>query len=120
VAGTERQADRQGRGNAPLTNNSFESFGVRHISGVTMEIPVRTSLLLAAVAVAALPAGTLAAKPVHRHHPVQAAAPQRIACTVLGCAPIPAQCMPQGGKTLGGLPTGYDVIVCPPGVQPLR
>jgi len=120
VAGTERQADRQSRGNAPLTNNSFESFGVRHISGVTMEIPVRTLPLLAAAAVAALPAGALAAKPVHRHHPVQAAAPQRIACTVLGCAPIPAQCMPQGGKTLGGLPTGYDVIVCPPGVQPLR
>jgi hypothetical protein len=44
--------------------------------------------------------------------------PSRIACTVLGCQPIPAACTPVPGKTRSGLPTGYDVIVCPPGVWP--
>jgi hypothetical protein len=57
-----------------------------------------------------------------RHHPTPVAAqgPSRIACTVLGCQPIPPACNPVAGRTPGGLPTGYDVIVCPPGVWPLR
>jgi len=46
--------------------------------------------------------------------------PAQIACTVLGCMPIPRECEPVGGKTPSGLPTGYDVIVCPPGVWPLK
>ena len=54
---------------------------------------------------------------VHHAGPV---APRQIACTVLGCMPIPAACMPVAGKTLGGRPTGFDVIVCPPGVWPLK
>lgn len=54
-----------------------------------------------------------------RHHYVPAPAPQqKIACTVLGCMPIPAECQPVAGKTPGGIPTGYDVIVCPPGKFP--
>ena len=62
----------------------------------------------------------------HRSHVPQGHAtatappPARIACTVLGCQPIPAACTPVPGRTISGLPTGYDVIVCPPGVQPLR
>jgi hypothetical protein len=44
----------------------------------------------------------------------------RIACTALGCQPIPAACTPVPGRTWSGWPTGYDVIVCPPGVSPLR
>jgi hypothetical protein len=51
-----------------------------------------------------------------RHAPTQ---PQ-IACTVLGCMPIPAACHPVEGRTSGGIPTGFDVIVCPPGVWPLH
>jgi hypothetical protein len=55
------------------------------------------------------------------HHAGTAARPPaRIACTVLGCQPIPAECMPVPGRTPGGLPTGYDVIVCPRGIWPLR
>jgi len=46
--------------------------------------------------------------------------PARIACTVLGCQPIPAACTPVPGRTRSGLPSGYDVIVCPPGIWPLR
>jgi hypothetical protein len=54
-----------------------------------------------------------------RHHYVPSPAPQqKIACTVLGCMPIPPACQPVAGKTPGGIPTGYDVIVCPPGKFP--
>jgi len=85
----------------------------------------------AATIAALLAAGTLiasastptAASQAHssRHHAVSATQPPaRIACTVVGCQPIPAACTPVPGRTWSGLPTGYDVIVCPPGVQPLR
>jgi hypothetical protein len=62
------------------------------------------------------------AHPARHRHSASAAtqAPSRVACTVLGCQPIPAVCNPVPGRTPGGLPTGYDVIVCPPGVWPLR
>jgi hypothetical protein len=54
------------------------------------------------------------------HTATTVAPPARIACTVLGCEPIPAACTPVPGRTWSGLPTGYDVILCPPGVWPLR
>ena len=68
-------------------------------------------------------AGTVLDDTTHRvlHHRAPAApAQQQIACTVLGCAPIPAQCTRVACKTPGGRPTGYDVIACPPGVWPLK
>jgi hypothetical protein len=46
--------------------------------------------------------------------------PAQIACTVLGCMAVPRECTPVAGKTPSGLPTAYDVIVCPPGVWPLK
>jgi len=50
-----------------------------------------------------------------RHQPVAPAQPPaRIACTQVGCQPIPGSCMPVPGRTWRGTPTGYDVIVCPP------
>ena len=39
----------------------------------------------------------------------------QIACTVLGCAPVPPGCVPRPGYTWSGLPSGFDVIVCRPG-----
>jgi len=57
----------------------------------------------------------------HLPHPRAAAAaqpPSRVACTVLRCQPIPAACAPVPGRTRSGLPTGYDIILCPPGVWP--
>jgi hypothetical protein len=56
-----------------------------------------------------------------RHHAVTTAAPPaRVACTQLGCHPIPAACRPVPQLTWDDLPTGYDAIDCPPGVSPLR
>lgn len=79
------------------------------------------------VAAALLLSGTvLFAQPgysAHRprgHRAPAAQAQAHVACTVLGCQPIPASCTPVEGKTPGGIPTGYDSIVCPPGVWPLR
>ena len=43
-----------------------------------------------------------------------------IACTMLGCAPVPPGCGKTMGTTWSGLPTGFEVVVCPPGVQPFR
>ena len=52
----------------------------------------------------------------HRIYRVHAAQPeQHIACTVLGCIPVPSACGQTYGRTLSRIPTGYDVIVCPPG-----
>jgi hypothetical protein len=43
-----------------------------------------------------------------------------IGCTMLGCAPVPPGCGKTMGTTWSGLPTGFEVVVCPPGVQPFR
>ena len=45
---------------------------------------------------------------------------QQIACTVIGCVPVPPGCGQRPGRTWSGTPTGGDVIVCPPGVAPFR
>jgi hypothetical protein len=57
---------------------------------------------------------------LNRHAATAARPPVQIACTVLGCQPVPAECMPVPGRTRSGLPTGYDVIVYPPSIRPLR
>ncbi len=58
------------------------------------------------------------AKSVSNKHRRIVAPPQHVACTVLGCQPVPPQCVPHEEHTFGGTPTGYDTIVCPPGVWP--
>jgi hypothetical protein len=44
-------------------------------------------------------------------------APQRqagqIACTIEGCHRIPPECHPEMGYTIDGIPTGFDIVVCP-------
>jgi hypothetical protein len=81
------------------------------------------ALLAAGMLVASASTATAAKSQTHssRHRAVATAQPPaRVACTVVGCQPIPAACRPVPGRTWSGLPTGYDVIVCPPGVPPLR
>jgi hypothetical protein len=46
--------------------------------------------------------------------------PQQIACTVIGCVPVPRGCWQTPGRNWKGDPTGGDIIVCPPGVAPFR
>ena len=61
----------------------------------------------------------LSAQAATKHRPpARTYAPQpEIACTYAGCLPVPRGCHPTGGKTWSGLPSGYDVMVCPNGVR---
>jgi hypothetical protein len=77
-----------------------------------------TRKLIALVAVLAMAAPDVAlGKPKRRavQNP-----PQQIACTVIGCVPVPPGCGQAPGRGRTGLPTGNDIIVCPPGVAPFR
>ena len=53
-----------------------------------------------------------------RHHHARPAAARayaaqpQIACTVVGCNPVPRGCHPEMGYTPDGTPTGFDVAVC--------
>ncbi len=50
----------------------------------------------------------------HKRRPKVATAVQpHIACTVVGCIPVPPGCHPEMGYTPGGTATGFDVAVCP-------
>ncbi|HZP77043.1 MAG TPA: hypothetical protein VFB45_12935 [Pseudolabrys sp.] len=55
-----------------------------------------------------------------RHHARIVRSQPQIACTMNGCIPVPPGCWQEPGKTWTDEPTGMDVIVCPPGVQPYR
>lgn len=90
-----------------------------------MRLGASMAAALLTAAILTTPASTtIAASSQHRGHSSQhhttAQPPARIACTVVGCQPIPVVCTPVPGRTWSGLPTGYDVIVCPPSVSPLR
>lgn len=71
--------------------------------------------LAAALAVVAAPADAASkkhrAKHVHAGTSAYAAQPQ-IACTVVGCLPVPRGCHPEMGYSADGTPTGFDVAVC--------
>ena len=71
-------------------------------------VPVVAAVVLA---LALIPASAAPKKKRHTN-PATAAQPQ-IACTVVGCNPVPRGCHPEMGYTPGGTPTGFDVAVCP-------
>jgi hypothetical protein len=53
-------------------------------------------------------------KPKHvRHRAPQQ--PEHIACTINGCHPTPPGCHPRIGYYSNGIPSGFDVVACPPG-----
>jgi len=70
---------------------------------------LRLPALLAAVLVFALAASTAAFAAKKR-----ARETGQIACTIDGCHRIPPQCHPEMGYTIDGIPTGFDIVVCPP------
>jgi hypothetical protein len=49
----------------------------------------------------------------HKRHTKPTAQQQQIACTVVGCMPVPRGCRPETGYTPWGTPTGFDVAACP-------
>jgi hypothetical protein len=65
--------------------------------------------------VLALASLSASAAPAHHKRNAKAAstAQPQIACTVVGCIPVPRGCHPEMGYTPGGTPTGFDVAVCP-------
>lgn len=70
-----------------------------------------------AVALLALPAAAHAAN--HHHHHISRgargayAAQPEIACTQVGCAPVPRGCHRESGRTFSGDPSGFDIAACP-------
>lgn len=50
--------------------------------------------------------------PAHRRTVTERSPTQQIACTFLGCQPIPRNCHPEQGYYFDGTPTGYDIAVC--------
>jgi hypothetical protein len=85
---------------------------------------ITRKLLAAAISIATVLVAVTAYTPaiaVPRHHHVARRYPpprvrsypqQQIACTVLGCRPIPPGCV--------FYTRTYDIVVCPPGVEPFR
>ena len=72
-------------------------------------LPIVTAIVLA---LALIPAS--GASRHHKSHAKAATAAQpQIACTVVGCIPVPRGCHSEMGYTPGGTPTGFDVAVCP-------
>jgi hypothetical protein len=76
---------------------------------------MKTIATVGSAAVLALALMPASAAPVHhkRHTKAATAAQPQIACTVVGCIPVPRGCHPEMGYTPGGTPTGFDVAVCP-------
>jgi hypothetical protein len=83
-----------------------------------MKIAMSFAILVIAADVAVPAAAQTTKKHTAKHPPAVQQEPQHIACTTAGCIAVPRQCGQMPGKTPGGLPTGYDVIICPPGVWP--
>jgi hypothetical protein len=72
------------------------------------------------IAIIASLVSTLVDAKSYTQRPAKAQPRSQIACTVVGCIPVPVGCVPRPGRTWSGLPSGFDVIVCPPGARPVR
>jgi hypothetical protein len=71
---------------------------------------MKVLVLVAALALIALPAEAASKK--QRYHKGHAAYGAQIACTEVGCLPVPHGCHPAPGRTFDGDPSGFDVMVC--------
>jgi hypothetical protein len=82
------------------------------------EIEVSSMKVLAlALAVLVVPVAAQAASTHHHRSHVskqaRGAYAAQIACTQVGCIPVPRGCFREGGRTSGDMPSGFDVITCP-------
>ena len=62
---------------------------------------------------------TLSAAPRKKTAAKRQREPSQVACTELGCHPIPPGCHPQMGYNWDGIPTGFDIVVSAP-TNPLK
>jgi hypothetical protein len=75
-----------------------------------------TALLLVTLAALSFdPAVAINSKaPPHlRHHRLAAPTQPQIACTMVGCNPVPPGCHSEPQRYFSGMTTGYDAVVCP-------
>jgi hypothetical protein len=76
---------------------------------------MKTIVPVVSAVVLVLALAPASAEPKHHKRNAKAATATQteIACTVVGCAPVPRGCHREMGYTPGGTPTGFDVAVCP-------
>ncbi len=76
---------------------------------------MKTFVPVVMAAVLALAFAPASAAPRHHSRHAKAAIPAQpqIACTVVGCMPVPRGCHPEMGYTADGTPTDFDVMACP-------
>ena len=75
---------------------------------------MKTIVLIVTAVVVAIASMPASAASKHKRHAKAAAAQQtEIACTVVGCNPVPRGCHREMGYTFDGTPTGFDVAACP-------
>jgi hypothetical protein len=72
-------------------------------------------LLVMVTALGADPAAAIdhKSRPHVRHHRLAAPTQPQIACTMVGCNPVPPGCHPEPQRYFSGMTTGYDAVVCP-------
>ena len=91
---------------------------MRFILGFALTVAAAMAFAVAAAPAGAQPAGpTTDLSAVKKHKAPRHPRPQagQIACTVAGCQRIPANCHPEIGYNWDGIPTGFDIVVCPRG-----
>lgn len=75
-------------------------------------ITMKTTVHVVTIIVPALALMPASAAAKHKRQ-ATSTSQQQIACTVVGCHPVPRGCHPEMGYTMGGTPTGFDVAACP-------
>lgn len=73
---------------------------------------MKAFVLVAALALVATSAEAATRKKSRNYAKPPRATSGQIACTQVGCLPVPRGCHPAPGRTWNGDPTGFDVMVC--------